>query len=404
LSASPNILIVHTEHFMNAARLALAFQAAECRVHVLSRRSHPVRRWRLSFIEKSFDYHPLAPLRAFRVAIATVAPDLIIACDDWAVHLLNRLYREEMRRPGAPSAVADAIARSLGRPDSYNLLLVRSRLAEIAAAADVSIPLTAVVENIQQLEGWLRAQGFPAVVKRDYSYAGAGVDIVHDMAQARHGFRRMLGWRNLVRLVKRMVVDFDTEWMFDLLWRTPTAVSVQAYVSGTPANCAVACWNGEVLAGICVEAATTNGPTGRGTVLRVVDNREMLDATERIVRTFGLSGFCGVDFVLERDSGRARLIEINPRATQINHLALGAGRDLVAALRARIAGAPIRERAIVTDRELIVVFPRPSGGERLLPLPAGAYYDVPPLPEAVLANGAKLRRFLHRPISSTTRC
>lgn len=251
----PHILIAHTDHFMNAARLTLAFRAVGCRVQVLSRRSHPLRRWPLAFVERLFNYNPLAPLRSFRSAIVGAAPDLIIACDDGSVRLLHRLHLNEMKRQGSPTLVAQTIGRSLGRPDAYSLLFVRSRLA---------------------------------------------------------GF----------------------------------------------------------------EAAATNGPTGRATVMRIVDNHQMRRVAERIVGTFGLSGFCGLDFVLEQGTGLAYLIEINPRATQMNHLALGAKQDLVAALRARLSGAPLVDRPAVTDRDLVVVFPAQGGAQDLLS-PAAAYYDTP---------------------------
>jgi len=372
---TPTVLIAHTADYLNAARLALAFRAVGCGVQALCRRAHPVRR--LPFLEAVYDYSPVTPLRSFCGAIASAAPDLIVACDDWSVRLLHQLYLREGTRSEAPTPVQIAIERSLGRMDAYGLLLARSRLGKVAVMAGVLVPWTATVASIKQLERWLRAEGFPAVIKRDHSSGGAGVAIVHDLSGASHSFRRMIGWRNLARSLKWLAFEHDTEWAFDLLRSPPTTVSVQRYVPGIAANCAVACWNGEVLAGICVEAVATAGPTGRATVLRVVENRGMFQAAERIVGAFGLSGFCGFDFVLEENTGRAHLIEINPRATQTNHLALGSGRDLVAALRVRISGEPLRERQAVTDRDLIVVYPPRTDG-RGVPAPvAAAYHDVP---------------------------
>jgi predicted ATP-grasp superfamily ATP-dependent carboligase len=43
-----------------------------------------------------------------------------------------------------------------------------------------------------------------------------------------------------------------------------------------------------------------------------------------------LSGLHGFDFVIDERSGATKLIEINPRATQISHFNLGPGRDLAA--------------------------------------------------------------------------
>ena len=58
----------------------------------------------------------------------------------------------------------------------------------------------------------------------------------------------------------------------------------------------------------------------------------------RIAARFGLSGLQGLDFVRDEE-GLPHLIEINPRATQICHLALGS--DLPAAL----LGVPPRSAA-----------------------------------------------------------
>ena len=59
----------------------------------------------------------------------------------------------------------------------------------------------------------------------------------------------------------------------------------------------------------------------------------------------GLSGLCGFDFMQEANTGKAYLIEINPRATQVGHLTLGGGRDLPAALYGAVTGQPIRRSA-----------------------------------------------------------
>jgi hypothetical protein len=51
-----------------------------------------------------------------------------------------------------------------------------------------------------------------------------------------------------------------------------------------------------------------------------------------------LSGLHGFDFIIEEGTGAAKLIEINPRATQIGHFNLGPGRDLAAALFEALSG------------------------------------------------------------------
>jgi predicted ATP-grasp superfamily ATP-dependent carboligase len=84
----------------------------------------------------------------------------------------------------------------------------------------------------------------------------------------------------------------------------------------------------------------------------------MLFAAETIVRQLNLTGLHGLDFVLEADTGHAYLIELNPRSTQVGHLALGPERDLAAAMYAGITGKKVQPRAKVTERDTIALFPQ----------------------------------------------
>jgi len=365
----PTVLIVHTLGWPNATRLALAFHEADCAVHALSPRAHPLRR--LAHVKSFYDFNPFIPLRSFRAAIETAHPDLIVPCDDWSIRLLHRLHQRDSR-PGTRAA----IERSLGRPQSYEIVAARRRLGEIAGIADVPLPRTALPSGVRSLSSTLQIVGFPAVVKRDHSSGGEAVSIVADMREAKRAYRRMTGGLNLARAVKRLYRG-DSEMAFDALGGRKLAVSIQAFIPGGPANCAVACWGGEFLAGISVEVCAATGPTGRASVVRVIDSEDMLETARRIVGRLGLSGFCGFDFILEEGSGRAVLVEINPRATQISHLALGLGRDLPAALRARVANQPVKNRRAVTEQDLIALFPQELARDPASPFLGRAYHDLP---------------------------
>ena len=86
-----------------------------------------------------------------------------------------------------------------------------------------------------------------------------------------------------------------------------------------------------MIAHVAVEVLQTSGPLGVATVVRVVDGDAMVAEARSICRKFDLSGLHGFDFVIDQDSGIAKLIEINARATQTGHFPLGPGRDLAAA-------------------------------------------------------------------------
>lgn len=372
---SPTVLIVHSLSWPNAARLAVAFRELDCIVDALCHRTHPVRM--LPSVRRIFAYNPFAPLRSFRVAIEQGQPDLIVPCDDWSVRLLHQLYNDDLRMANAPTRLQEAIRRSLGNPSEYALLAARCRLSEIAARAGIRLPRTDPVSSVARLEDWLEREGLPAVVKIDFSTGGEGVAIVATPPEAITAFARLERRTNLARALKRLLVGHDAEMAFNALRGIRPSISVQRFIPGDTANCAVACWNGELIAAIAVQVLASSTPAGQSTVLRVVNHEGMLTIARRVVGALGMSGFCGLDFIIEQGSGDAVLIEVNPRATQINHLALGRGRDLVAALTARVADRPLHERAAVTDRDTIALFPqeitRDPGSSFLMT----AYHDVP---------------------------
>ena len=155
----------------------------------------------------------------------------------------------------------------------------------------------------------------------------------------------------------------------------------------------VFCWQGAVLAGLHSAVEHKASAAGHATVLRWIENAEMSTAVERMVARLGLSGFYGFDFMLEAETENAYLIEINPRTTQVGHLALGAGHDLPAALYAALTGRPVPARAKITDKDTIALFPQEWIRDPQSPFLQSAYHDVPwEEPEFVRACVAERRR------------
>ena len=113
-----------------------------------------------------------------------------------------------------------------------------------------------------------------------------------------------------------------------------------------------------MLAGIAVEVVSSDGITGPASIVRVIDNPEMMLAAERLARRLCLSGFFGLDFMIEDGGNATYLIEMNPRCTPLSHLQLGRGRDLIGALGGKLLGQPLRETQPVTENELIAYYPQ----------------------------------------------
>jgi hypothetical protein len=154
-------------------------------------------------------------------------------------------------------------------------------------------------------------------------------------------------------------------------------VSIQRFIEGRAANRAVACWQGRTLAGISALALQSQGDTGPATVVRIVENAQMTESARRLVESLGLSGLCGFDFVIERDSGVAWLIEVNPRATPVCHLALGSAQDLPVALLNRLDGVQRAARSRVIPGAEIALFPGEWLRDPRSPFLRDAFHDVP---------------------------
>jgi hypothetical protein len=215
------------------------------------------------------------------------------------------------------------------------------------------------------------------VLKIDSTWGGQGVAIVGNRDEACRSFDRMAAQPPLANALRRLVLDRDPSTLVEALRRSRRTVTVQDHVAGTPANRAIACWRGKVLAGISVEAIHTQHPTGPATVVRVIDNTQMTDAAERLARRLGLSGLWGLDFMIEAATGRVYLVEMNPRATPVCHLPLGPASDLPAALCTAVIGAaPARPREAIRPG-VHALFPgewqRDPASAHLL----GAQHDVP---------------------------
>ena len=373
--ASPKILIVTTVHWPATTRLALALADCGFAVGAVAPAHHGLRRF--DRLAARFVSHPhVGLLRAVAAALEQWSPDLVVPADDRAVAVLHRLHAQAEQGHGhQPRRTRELIESSLGDPRYFELLEKKSELVSLAAAEGVAVPETVVVRDLEELRRWLSRATFPQVLKTDGTWGGEGVRIVRNAAGAEQAFVELAARPGWPRIGKQILQHLNFAPLGERLrGRLPT-VTLQAYVSGRPANRAVACWQGEVLAGTSVEVVQASGDTGPASVVRVIDHPEMADATARLVRRLGLSGFCGVDFILDA-SGSAHLIELNARTTTICYLALDAQSDMTGALYAKLARTMQRPLASIRH-DLITFFPHELWRDPKSKFLVGAYHDVP---------------------------
>lgn len=371
----PTVLLITTTNWVPTARLAVALANAGFRVETLCPPRHPLGKTHAASC--LHPYQGLTPLRSLADVIAATKPDLVVPGDDLAARHLHELYVRRELYAGDAAVLGSLIERSLGSPEAFPIMHARAAFMELAREEGIRVPRTEIIKTVEDVENWVESAGLPTVLKADGTSGGEGVRIVRTAREAQPAFHKLRAAPLLARALKRALFDQDRTLVWPSLLRRRPAVSAQAFVAGHEATSTIACWNGTVLASLHFEVVRKCSDAGHATVVRLIENSEMSTAVEKIVRRMGLSGLCGFDFMLEANTGNAYLIEINPRATQVGHITLGAGRDLPAALFGAASGHPSRVAPAVTENDTIALFPHEWARDPRSEFLRTGYHDVP---------------------------
>jgi hypothetical protein len=366
----PKVLLTNTDRWPGPSRLAITLVkegfevSAFCPVP-----GHPFSQTHC--IREVLEYNGFRPLSSLEAAIQKVHPDFVIPCDDLAVSQLQELFVRAAAKSDA--YLTDLIRRSLGNPE-LSAAFGRFEILTLASEEEIRVPECAAIRSRRDLQAFGDRVGFPIVVKADGTWGGRGVRIARNAREADQAWIELSEVPSPLKAAKKLLLERDRFWLRSWYKRARPQITAQSYIVGRPANCAVFCWQGEVLAGIAVEVVSTQELTGPAVVVRVVDSKPMLDAARRIAGRLGISGFFGLDFMID-EFDAAYLIEMNPRSTPLCHLQLGPGRDLVRALRSKTTSQKFESAPAITGNDLIAYFPRAQQtGSKFL---AASYHDVP---------------------------
>jgi hypothetical protein len=375
-SRQPAVLLISTMPWMFPARVADAFRRLGFRTEAVCHPGHPLRCLSKPVVAHRLGW--LAETSSIENAIARAEVDVLVPCDDPAVMALHVLHRRS-----AKAGVRALIERSLGDPAHFHITAKRSALIGLAQSMGLLVPRSETIANRGDLLQAAARIGYPCVLKRDLTWSGMGTTPVSGASELPRAWSRTMGWMAGLRAGKAVVRDRRPRGLIDRLTKT-AAVEVQEFIDGTPANRAVFCRSGKVIAGLSVEALRTGYAGGPASVVRVVHHRDMTGAVDALVGRLGLSGFCGFDFVISR-SGRAYLIELNPRATPVSHLPLVDGTHLPSALYRQITGRQPSSMVSPIPGDLIALFPTEWKRDKESPFLHEAYHDLPRDEPALLA-------------------
>ena len=366
-SSNPTVLVIATVHWASTTRLCLAFAEGGLRVLALVPPHHALRR--LDPVEAMVlgRRHGRA-VRDISDVLANRPVDLVVPADERAIDLLRATHA----RAGGGSPIANLIERSLGSAPAFTLGGRKSRFVALAREEGVAMPATSVVPDLAVLRAVVAQGRFPLVLKQDDTFGGMGVRIVHDVPEAERAFAELSANRGLRGAIKEALHRLDP----GCLARRGRPVTLQQFIAGRPANRAVACDRGQVLAGLSVEVLQASSATGPATVVRLIDHDDMTEAARKIVARLQLSGLVGFDFMIEAATGRAWLLEMNVRPTQICHLAVDRDSDMIGALATRLGASPVRSLSAVPERT-IALYPQEIWRDPNSKHFASAFHDVP---------------------------
>ena len=377
MSVTPALLFVTTCWWPSLARLAQVFQQAGFRVALVCPKGHPGLAVPGITV---FDYAPIRSLRCLSRAIMTVQPDFVIPGDDRAAAHLHRLYET------GTSQERHLIRRSLGDPASYPIIRSRAALLAQAGQAGMKVPPGAAITSRAALSDWMHAASAPWVLKSDGAWSGHGVRVAHTERQARAAFAELsrgVGW---AASLKRLAINRDLFWLGDWLGRDKPQVSAQGWIEGGTGNLAMFCRDGEVLASITAESVVCWGDTGPSTIIRMVEHEAFTQGARALAASLRLSGFIGLDFMMDATTGEPILIEMNPRATPLCNIR-GPGQDLLAAA-AQSWGGPDMPVPRALTGALIAHFPLAwhwnHADERLKHCQQDIPWETPALVDAML--------------------
>ena len=362
------VLIASATSWPASAKLAISFLRHGSNVEAVCAPDHPLSY--VSRISKFYPYRVQDSLQSLNDAITTSAPDLIVPSNDGVVRQLHELHRTKPE-------LRSLIERSLGSPAGYDILASRAEVMNVAQELGVRIAHTKTISTVQELREWFSQPDAKGVLKLDGTYAGKGVQVVSSFAQAEQALTLMSRPPRAMEAWGRWFALRDAMAVWNCKNHRPQSLTMQHYVVGRPANTLMACRNGKVLATVTVEAIKTEGATGPASVVRLIDNEEIRMAAERIATRLQLSGFHGLDFMLEDATGDAYLIELNPRTTQLGHLPIAGQGDLAHVLCLAFGGTDSASPMKPPVEKTIAFFPQVLASSANWLYAENAYVDVP---------------------------
>ena len=337
------------------------------------------------FLSRHFELDDVKSRCEIELALATAMhewrPSLVIPGDERAVAFLHAFLRRA--KSGEPTQLdAEALAvlfRSIGDDRHHNKLLMKNETLALARELGLRAPEGGSVSSLGEAVALAERIGFPVYLKKPFSWAGQGVVRCNGPNELASAFRSMRPPR------KNAASDYARRLLGRDWYPTNTTVDLQAAIDGTPALYCLAAWWGVKLAGYSGGKVQTTHENGPSSVIHLAAHEDMARTASEMVAATGATGFMAFDFMIERDTGHAYLIECNPRPVPCSHLGSRIGVDLPQALIDAVRG-DVRQRPPAAHSETVALFPQEWRRSPEALAAFDGFVDVPENDAALLAR------------------
>lgn len=367
----PRVLLASCREWVSTAKLALSLAALGCDVDLVGPARHPA--LVTDAIKQFTPYRALQPKRSLLTAVRASPHDAVIPCDEVVLEQLLELASTD-------AEVANLMSRSLGDRMAQRVAGSRYALLEEARDLGIAVPQMMPLPRCETVAEAVRTLGLPLVLKSDASFGGQGVRIAHTESEAKRAWKALHDAPGMVRALKRGFVDDEWNHVLSSLRRTPHTVSAQKCLPGDGGErtaMAVAV-DGEMRACLVFEVVRSWALRGAASVLRLVHDATIERELGWMIERLKLRGFVGADYKPDPVTGQQMLLEMNLRPTQLVHLPLGVGSDLVAEFVRGVLNAVVEDRPVRVNDKTIALFPQELMRDPTSAFVHGsAFHDVP---------------------------
>lgn len=244
------------------------------------------------------------------VTIYRSRPDLLLAGDEDAVLVLIDLARFSRLWPDR--WLAELLRRSLWDKTYHGQIIDKQKFVRLLHSWQLPTPRTydlALLADSSN-EPWT----YPVVLKGSFGSGGSGVTICPDASTLHNQAEK------LAKPPKSALKAMIKRWLFYDIYSLDAAHELQEFIAGTSGLFPFVAWQGKLLAGFALlRLKTYPNSTGPSSVVQSIDLPELRQTLEQIVQRIGFSGFGSFDFMYHKSTGKAYVIELNPRPVPASH-------------------------------------------------------------------------------------